>query len=81
MTCKQPQRYLNLQHETDKHARGNDQSEPKSQEGQGAEEAIHGGVGLGVEPNDGNGDCNPHDSEQMNHQQQCEKEDLQLLND
>ena len=71
MTCKQPQRYLNLQHETDKHARGNDQSEPKS----------HGGVGLVVEPNDGNGDCIPHDSEQINHQQQCEKEDLQLLND
>ncbi|XP_054043230.1 olfactory receptor 14J1-like, partial [Rissa tridactyla] len=39
------------------------------------------GALLVVEPNDGNGDCIPHDSEQINHQQQCEKEDFQRLND
>lgn len=74
--CMQLQRYLNLQYETDKHVRGDDQSEPNIQEGQGAEEGIHWGVVLVVEPNDGNADCIPHDSEQINHKQQCENEDF-----
>lgn len=71
--CTQLQRYLSLQYETDKHVRGDDQSEPNIQ---GAEEGIHWDVVLVVEPNDGNADCIPHDSEKINHKQQCQKEDI-----